>query len=109
MGKGKKLVSGCSCIFSISFKANAEERREPDTNIFPFPNILYTTNFRAKLIRIKSVLNQILKRFVSMTFFLGLANKKFAEAFSAIFPNVFLNTNFRAKCIRIKRFLNIIF
>ena len=43
-----------------------------------------------------------------MTFFLGLANKKFAEAFSAIFPNMFLNTNFRAKCIRIKRFLNII-
>ena len=44
-----------------------------------------------------------------MTFFLGLANKKFAEAFSAIFPNVFLNTHFRAKYIRIKRFLNIIF
>ena len=43
-----------------------------------------------------------------MTFFLGLANKKFAETFSAIFPNMFLNTHFRAKCIRIKRFLNII-
>ena len=42
-----------------------------------------------------------------MTFFLGLANKKFAETFSAIFPNMFLNTHFRAKYIRIKRFLNI--
>ena len=43
-----------------------------------------------------------------MTFFLGLANKKFAETFSAIFPNTFFNTHFRAKCIRKKRFLNII-
>ena len=42
-----------------------------------------------------------------MNFFLGLASKKFVEAFSAIFPNVFLNTNFRAKYIRIKTFLNI--
>ena len=42
-----------------------------------------------------------------MNFFLGLASKKFVEAFSAIFPNIFLNTHFRAKYIRINKFLNI--
>ena len=58
---------------------------------------MYTTHLRAKTIGIKSVLNQILKLFVSMIFCLGLASKKLVEAFSAIFPNIFFNTHFRAK------------
>ena len=57
LGKGKTLVSGCCSIFSISLRLRLKIEEQPDTNVFPFPNILYSTNLRAKPIRIKSVLN----------------------------------------------------
>ena len=56
-------------------------------------------HFRAKLTRMKSILNLISKLFVSMIFFLGLASKKLAKAFFAIFPNIFINTHLRAKYV----------